>query len=152
MAMRSLPGIPESGNGGSGGWPHRVKPLAIYLSGKLKREKVEVMIATLRETKFRDLSEMMMQGFGDLRGVRKLICHNNLYFMHSFIYITYYTPHTDPKVLADLRRITGDSEYLPSSASELCNRILVTCYMGTENSSNETKQRAISLAAAIGRY
>ncbi|XP_018572873.1 probable glutamine-dependent NAD(+) synthetase [Anoplophora glabripennis] len=58
----------------------------------------------------------------------------------------------DPKVLTDLRRITGDQEYLPKSASELCNRFLVTCYMGTENSSKETKQRASALAAAIGSY
>ncbi|XP_060531013.1 glutamine-dependent NAD(+) synthetase isoform X2 [Cylas formicarius] len=58
----------------------------------------------------------------------------------------------DPKVLADLRRITGDPEYLPKNAQELCNRFLVTCYMGTENSSKETKQRAAALAAAIGSY
>lgn len=57
----------------------------------------------------------------------------------------------DAKVLSDLRRITGDPEYTPKSASELCNRFLVTCYMGTENSSKETKQRASSLAASIGR-
>ncbi|CAH1996567.1 unnamed protein product [Acanthoscelides obtectus] len=58
----------------------------------------------------------------------------------------------DSKVLSDLRRITGDPEYTPKSASELCNRFLVTCYMGTENSSKETKQRAAALAAAIGSY
>ncbi|XP_048517441.1 glutamine-dependent NAD(+) synthetase [Dendroctonus ponderosae] len=58
----------------------------------------------------------------------------------------------DPKVLADVRRITADAEYTPKSAQELCNRILVTCYMGTENSSHETKNRANSLAAAIGSY
>lgn len=57
----------------------------------------------------------------------------------------------DPKVLADVRRITADAEYTPKSAQELCYRILVTCYMGTENSSHETKTRANSLAAAIGR-
>lgn len=59
---------------------------------------------------------------------------------------------TDPKVLADVRRITADAEYIPKSPQELCNRILVTCYMGTENSSKETKNRASGLAAAIGSY
>ncbi|XP_050303483.1 glutamine-dependent NAD(+) synthetase [Anthonomus grandis grandis] len=58
----------------------------------------------------------------------------------------------DPKVLADIRRITADAEYNPKSPQELCNRILVTCYMGTENSSKETKSRASGLAAAIGSY
>lgn len=58
----------------------------------------------------------------------------------------------DPRVLSDVRRITADAEYTPKSAQELCNRILVTCYMGTENSSKETKTRAAALAAAIGSY
>ncbi|KAK9728677.1 NAD synthase [Popillia japonica] len=58
----------------------------------------------------------------------------------------------DSKVLSDVRRILGDGEYTPSNPNELCNRILVTCYMGTENSSKETKKRAASLAAAIGSY
>lgn len=57
----------------------------------------------------------------------------------------------DVKVLADVRRILADSEYTPSSPTELCNRLLVTCYMGTENSSKETRQRAAKFAAAIGR-
>ncbi|KAF7277740.1 NAD synthetase [Rhynchophorus ferrugineus] len=58
----------------------------------------------------------------------------------------------DPKILSDVRRIVADTEYIPKSAQELCNRILVTCYMGTENSSKETKNRAAGLAAAIGSY
>lgn len=44
-----------------------------------------------------------------------------------------------------------DGEYMPKVASELCNKLLVTCYMGTENSSKETKNRAATLAAQIGR-
>ncbi|XP_022900421.1 glutamine-dependent NAD(+) synthetase isoform X2 [Onthophagus taurus] len=55
-------------------------------------------------------------------------------------------------ILSDLRRILGDHEYTPTLPNELCNRILVTCYMGTENSSKETKKRAAGLAAAIGSY
>ncbi|KOB67091.1 putative glutamine-dependent NAD(+) synthetase [Operophtera brumata] len=33
-------------------------------------------------------------------------------------------------------------DYTPSDPMELCNRLLVTCYMATENSSQQTKQRA----------
>ncbi|KAJ3658260.1 hypothetical protein Zmor_010011 [Zophobas morio] len=58
----------------------------------------------------------------------------------------------DTTVLSDVRRLLGDPEYTPRTPSDLCNRILVTCYMGTENSSKETKQRAAALAASIGSY
>lgn len=58
----------------------------------------------------------------------------------------------DAKVLSDIRKILGDHEYKPNSATELCNRILVTCYMGSENSSKETRNRAATLAAQIGSY
>ncbi|KAJ8933386.1 hypothetical protein NQ318_009577 [Aromia moschata] len=39
---------------------------------QLKHKKVEGYDRDLREAKFRDLSEVMMHGFGDLRGVRVL--------------------------------------------------------------------------------
>jgi len=60
----------------------------------------------------------------------------------------------DKQVIADARRVVGepeDSSYIPSDAREFCNRIFHTCYMGTENSSAETRQRAKALAHAIGR-
>ena len=44
------------------------------------------------------------------------------------------------------------SEYVPTDARELCGRIMHTCYMGTENSSAETRGRAKELAEAIGRF
>lgn len=66
--------------------------------------------------------------------------------------VTKYVQVGDTKVLNDVRRICGSPEYVPKSANDLCNRILVTCYMGTENSSKETKERAALLAAAIGSY
>ncbi len=47
----------------------------------------------------------------------------------------------DTQVIADARRI----------ARELCGRVMHTCYMGTENSSAETRGRAKELAEAIGR-
>jgi NAD+ synthase (glutamine-hydrolysing) len=64
------------------------------------------------------------------------------------------TVFADADVIADARRIAGepeDSEYLPTDPKEFCARIFHTCYMGTENSSLETRKRAKDLAEAIGR-
>lgn len=58
----------------------------------------------------------------------------------------------DEQVLRDIRRILGDSEYEASDPKELCNRLLVTCYMGSDNSSKETRQRANALSDQIGSY
>ncbi|CAG8450327.1 7364_t:CDS:10 [Ambispora leptoticha] len=55
----------------------------------------------------------------------------------------------------DVRRIVGESEdsiYIPRDPKELTARIFHTCYMGTENSSKETRQRAKKLADSIGSY
>lgn len=55
----------------------------------------------------------------------------------------------------DARRMVGEaesSEYLPTNAREFCNRIFHTCYMGTENSSVDTRNRAKDFARAIGRW
>lgn len=60
----------------------------------------------------------------------------------------------DQQVITDARRIAGlpeEDEYVPTDPKEFANRIFHTCYMGTENSSNETRQRAKDLANAIGR-
>lgn len=58
----------------------------------------------------------------------------------------------DINVLAAVRRIIGDPEYIPSSVPDLCSKLFVTCYMGTENSSKETRRRAERLAEQIGSY
>ncbi|OBZ66727.1 Glutamine-dependent NAD(+) synthetase [Grifola frondosa] len=61
----------------------------------------------------------------------------------------------DKQVIADARRIAGepeDSAYIPIDPREFAKRIFHTCYMGTENSSIETRQRAKDLAEAIGSY
>ncbi|KAK2769449.1 glutamine-dependent NAD(+) synthetase [Emmonsiellopsis sp. PD_33] len=58
-------------------------------------------------------------------------------------------------VIADMRRIVGepsDSKWLPETPQDLCGRILHTCYMGTVNSSKETRDRAKLLAKSIGSY
>lgn len=58
---------------------------------------------------------------------------------------------TDAQVLQDVRRIVGDAGYVPTDPKELCNLLLTTCYMGSENSSSETRQRSEELASQIGR-
>ncbi|EIW67818.1 hypothetical protein TREMEDRAFT_39964 [Tremella mesenterica DSM 1558] len=61
----------------------------------------------------------------------------------------------DEQVISDARRMTGEPEhstYLPTDPREFANRIFHTCYMGTENSSPETRKRAKDLAEAIGSY
>jgi NAD+ synthase (glutamine-hydrolysing) len=58
-------------------------------------------------------------------------------------------------VITDARRMAGepeDSTYIPSDPTEFCNRIFHTSYMGTENSSTDTRRRAKMLAEAIGSY
>lgn len=56
------------------------------------------------------------------------------------------------KALADIRMIVADPDYTPSNPKELCNRIFVTVYMGTKNSSKETRNRAALLASQIGSH
>ncbi|KAJ7720215.1 hypothetical protein DFH07DRAFT_1008933, partial [Mycena maculata] len=61
----------------------------------------------------------------------------------------------DKQVIADACRISGepeDSEYIPSHLRDFTNQIFHTCYMGTENSSGVTRQRAKQLSEAIGSY
>lgn len=58
----------------------------------------------------------------------------------------------DVHVVDDVRRIVGDPSYVPEDPRELCNRLFITCYMGSANSSAETRQRAKDLAEQIGRY
>lgn len=58
----------------------------------------------------------------------------------------------DEKTLQDLREVLSDPNYVPESAGEICKKIFVTCYMGTVNSSSETRGRAKRLAQEIGSY
>lgn len=56
-------------------------------------------------------------------------------------------------VIADLRRVLRESPtYFPASQQEIASRMLHTCYMGTTNSSEETKARAASVARDIGAF
>lgn len=58
-------------------------------------------------------------------------------------------------MIEDARRISGepqDSSYVPLDPKEFCGRIFHTCYMGTQNSSADTRGRAKQLADSIGCY
>lgn len=55
-------------------------------------------------------------------------------------------------VLEDVRKITRDPSFVPSSHQDIANRILHTCYMGTSSSGEATKSRAERLAHEIGAY
>ncbi|KAJ1944719.1 glutamine-dependent NAD(+) synthetase, partial [Kickxella alabastrina] len=57
----------------------------------------------------------------------------------------------DPQVLSDVRRCTG-SDIVPQTAQDLAGQIFHTCYMGTANSSPDTRARAKQLASALGSY
>jgi NAD+ synthase (glutamine-hydrolysing) len=69
-----------------------------------------------------------------------------------------YDEATDSKpneqVLKDLRRICGQEgdDWVPSSSQEIASHVLHTIFMGTENSSQNTTNRAKRLGAAIGSY
>lgn len=57
------------------------------------------------------------------------------------------------QVLSDMRRIAGEPEnstWLPSTPQDFLGRCFYTCYMGTSNSSKETRGRAKQLAKDIG--
>lgn len=59
------------------------------------------------------------------------------------------------QVIQDVRKVCAkpaDSDWLPSSAQEVCHCIFHTCFMGSQHSSKETRGRAKALAADIGSY
>eukprot|EP01137_Pigoraptor_chileana_P003266 Opistho-2@43201 len=61
----------------------------------------------------------------------------------------------DSTVIEDARRIAGEpatSSYVPTDPREFANRILHTCYMGSRNSSEETRLRAKYIAEKTGSY
>ncbi|XP_059479810.1 glutamine-dependent NAD(+) synthetase isoform X2 [Neocloeon triangulifer] len=63
-----------------------------------------------------------------------------------------YVLRGDTQVLSDVRALVSDQSYTPTDPKELCSRIFFTCYMATENSSEDTKNRAATLAEQIGSY
>ena len=58
-------------------------------------------------------------------------------------------------IVADARRIVkapAESVWRPTDARDLASHILHTCYMGTSNSSAETRDRAARIAEQIGAF
>lgn len=55
-------------------------------------------------------------------------------------------------MLTDVQNLVDESSYTPQDPRELCGRLLTTCYMASENSSQETHNRATKLAQQIGSY
>lgn len=58
----------------------------------------------------------------------------------------------DKNVLADLQGLTHDAEFVPNTTQEIAGRLFYLSFMGTENSSKETRARAKELAGKIGSY
>lgn len=56
------------------------------------------------------------------------------------------------QVLADARRMVSDHGYVPKDPRDFCRRVLTTCYMASENSSQDTCRRAKELAEQIGSH
>jgi NAD+ synthase (glutamine-hydrolysing) len=56
----------------------------------------------------------------------------------------------DQQALRDVRMVCAEETYTPKGPQDLCNRIFHTCFMGSTNSSRETRSRARELAKAIG--
>ncbi|KAJ8349368.1 hypothetical protein SKAU_G00244980 [Synaphobranchus kaupii] len=54
------------------------------------------------------------------------------------------------QVLSDVQQVVTDVTYTPEDPRELCGRLFTTCYMASENSSQDTCARAKELAAQIG--
>lgn len=50
------------------------------------------------------------------------------------------------KVLSDLREIVKIKDFLPKNPHDIMKEVMVSCYMGTKNSSSVTKSRAKSIA------
>jgi NAD+ synthase (glutamine-hydrolysing) len=58
------------------------------------------------------------------------------------------------QVISDVKMIIKDDniENFPKTPQELANKIFHTCFMGTTNSSSETRKRSLELSKVIGSY
>jgi NAD+ synthase (glutamine-hydrolysing) len=65
-------------------------------------------------------------------------------------YLTQRGEEIRKEILTQLRLIVKDDSFDPKNPEEIMNRIFFTRYMGTENSSQETKDRAAKLAEQVG--
>ncbi|KAI5960676.1 QNS1 [Candida pseudojiufengensis] len=58
----------------------------------------------------------------------------------------------EEQVLKDIRSLTHDHNFTPKTPQEIAEKIFYTSFMGTENSSSETRSRAKILSEKIGSY
>lgn len=58
----------------------------------------------------------------------------------------------DKQVISDIQSLTHLSTFIPKSPQEVAQKLFYTSFMGTENSSVETRTRAKTLAEKIGSY
>ncbi|CAK9440355.1 uncharacterized protein LODBEIA_P44550 [Lodderomyces beijingensis] len=58
----------------------------------------------------------------------------------------------DEQPLKDLRMLTKDPNFTPEKPQDVAKKLFSTCFMGTENSSRETRSRAKELSEKIGSY
>lgn len=56
------------------------------------------------------------------------------------------------ETLATLRRIVKNEKFTPAKYQDIVNQLLVTCYLGTKNSSAETLGRSKRVAEALGSH
>ncbi|CUM67258.1 uncharacterized protein PRCAT00004951001 [Priceomyces carsonii] len=60
--------------------------------------------------------------------------------------------NNDEQVLKDIQALTHDPSFIPQKPQDVAGRLFYSSFMGTENSSKETRARAKDLAEDIGSY
>lgn len=58
----------------------------------------------------------------------------------------------DKQVISDIQSLTHDPEFFPKTPQEVAGRLFYTSFMGTENSSKETRSRAKELSEKVGSH
>lgn len=58
----------------------------------------------------------------------------------------------DKQVISDIQALTHDSDFIPKTPQDVAGKLFYTSFMGTENSSNETRSRAKELSEKIGSH
>lgn len=58
----------------------------------------------------------------------------------------------DEQVLADIQSLVHDDKFVPKQPQEIAGKLFYTSFMGTVNSSKDTRYRAKELASKIGSY
>uniref|UniRef100_A0A672LSX6 Glutamine-dependent NAD(+) synthetase n=1 Tax=Sinocyclocheilus grahami TaxID=75366 RepID=A0A672LSX6_SINGR len=96
----------------------------------------------------------------DVRSYRGERCHPHMHKPYQRIKTDFSLSDCDDRCLPTHQPVEwifhtpeeeiSDSSYRPEDPHELCGRLFTTCYMASENSSEDTRNRAKDLAAQIG--